>query len=313
MSLLKADSTQFQLTDTGNILFQKALNNPTLGDVVAKISKGDSIYSLEIDVDESSDHVKAAGKEDASAAISKWLVYHVESVLEPLKRLENTDVMKKKEDSDELELVEFSDDAKSKAKAVMDKLYNQMGVVSRSDLQEEISALDEDSRRILRAKRIKLGPILVFLPELNKPKGVRLRGLLWSLWNNAPLPASLPADGAVSVKIDAETVNKDMYLSVGYPIYGNRAVRIDMLDRVINAVYDSAENGKFKAQHSMAEWLGCSIDDLYDVLTAMGHKRIVTEEAVDSATAEDKKTEENPETKSEAKTDEKPVLDTFWL
>jgi hypothetical protein len=47
-----------------------------------------------------------------------------------------------------------------------------------------------------------------------------------------------------------------------------------MLDRVISAVYDAAEQGKFKAQHKMAEWLGCPIDDLYAVLEAMGHKKV---------------------------------------
>ena len=204
----------------------------------------------------------------------------------------------------------------------MDKLYNRMGVVPRADLQEEITALDEDARKILRSKRVKLGPILVFLPELNKPKGVRLRGLLWSLWNGKDLPAPLPADGAVSVKIDTETVNRDMHLAVGYPIYGNRAIRIDMLDRVINAIYDSAENGKFKAQHSMAEWLGCSIEDLYGVLSSMGHNRIIEDKKVDEASkSEDKKPEarQSEDEKSEdkkpeaKKADEEPVLDTFWL
>lgn len=305
MSLLKADPSQFQLTETGAILFQKALNNPTLGDLVAKIAKGESIYAPKI-ILEQNDHIKAVGDSEALEALNAWLSNHINRVLEPLKRLEDTIVMRKKEGTtDEFEPVDIPQGAQDNAKALMDKLHAQMGIIHRATLQDDIQKLDEDARKVLRAKRVKLGPILVFLPELNKPKGVRLRGLLWSLWNDQPLPAQLPSDGSVSIKVDPETVNKDLHLAVSYPVFGNRAIRIDMLDRVINAVYEVAKEGKFQAQHSMAEWLGCSIDDLYDVLSAMGHKRIITEKP--------EQEEGVSEEKSEKLSDEKPVLDTFWL
>ena len=322
MSLLKAEPSQFQLTETGNILFQKTLNNPTLGDLIAKVVKGENIYVPKVEVLES-DHVKAVGESDAQKAISAWLATHVDTVLEPLKRLETVEVLRKKEDSDEMEALAFPEEAQTYAKAVMDKLHDHMGVIHRSELAEDIQKLDEDARRILRAKRVKLGPILVFLPELNKPKGVRLRGLLWSLWNEQALPAQLPSDGAVSIKIDAETVNKNLHLAVSYPVYANRAIRIDMLDRVINAIYDSAKDGKFEAQHAMAEWLGCSIEDLYDILSAMGHKRIVVEKV--ETLAESVKTDEVDAPKEDVTEDVskeetkpvqkavKPQLDTFWL
>ena len=67
-----------------------------------------------------------------------------------------------------------------------------------------------------------------------------------------------------------------------------------MLDRVISAVYDAADKGKFKAEHKMAEWLGSSIDGLYEVLAAMGHKKIY--DPADEASKEDAadSVEENP-------------------
>jgi ATP-dependent RNA helicase SUPV3L1/SUV3 len=84
----------------------------------------------------------------------------------------------------------------------------------------------------------------------------------------------VPADGIVSCEIDPEAVDSAFYQAIGYPVFGGRAVRIDMLDRVINAVYDSASGGKFEARHDMAEWLGCPIEGLYAVLSAMGHTKI---------------------------------------
>ncbi len=294
MTLSHADPSQFQLTETGHILFQRTLNNPTLGDLVAKIVRGETIYTPKIELLES-DHIKGTGQEISMDILSKWILSHIGIVLEPLKRLENTEILRKKEDSDDLEPVVFPEEAQKNAKVIMDKIHAHMGILHRTALEEDIQKLDEESRRILRAKRVRLGPILVFLPELNKPKTVRLRGLLWSVWNDQPLPAPLPADGAVSVRIEPESVNKDLHLAVSYPVFANRAIRIDMLDRVINAIYESAKEGKFQAQHAMAEWLGCSIDDLYDILSAMGHKRIVSD-AVEKKEGQ-----------------EKPVLDLFWL
>jgi hypothetical protein len=94
-----------------------------------------------------------------------------------------------------------------------------------------------------------------------------------------------------------------------------------MLDRVISAVYDGAKDGKFQAQHKMAEWLGCQIDDLYGVLTAMGHRKIeapvkeekpaeetVTETPAEEAVVEKPaEAEVKPEEKAEEKIEAKPA------
>jgi ATP-dependent RNA helicase SUPV3L1/SUV3 len=117
--------------------------------------------------------------------------------------------------------------------------------------------------------------VLVFIPELNKPAAVRLRALLWSLWHDKPLPAPVPSDGMTSVSLtDKPDSNPLFYQSIGYPVFGPRAIRVDMLDRLVCSVYDNAANGQFRAQHKMAEWLGCPIPDLYAVLEAMGHTRV---------------------------------------
>jgi ATP-dependent RNA helicase SUPV3L1/SUV3 len=69
--------------------------------------------------------------------------------------------------------------------------------------------------------------------------------LLWALWNERLLPVEVPKDGIVSAKVEDKAIDRDFYQSIGYPVYGGRAIRIDMLDRVISAVYDVAEQGKF--------------------------------------------------------------------
>ena len=155
---------------------------------------------------------------------------------------------------------------------------------------------------------------MVFQPDLNKPAAVHLRALLWTLFNDKTLPAAVPSDGVVSFKIDPAAIDARFYQAVGYPVFGPRAIRIDMLDRVISAVYDSADAGKFKAQHKMAEWLGCPIDDLYQVLTAMGHTKIhdpADQPKPEEAPATEPVAEVASETKPAVQV--KPELATFRL
>ena len=300
--ILKAQPSQFSLSDAGEVLFQPLLNNPVPGAPVAKLIKGENILQPKLEL--------LTEVEGAEEFLGNWLKVHIVEVLEPLITL-----------LDEQEGIEI----KPYVKDIAAKVFQAMGILPREELQGLIAQLDADDRRVLRAKKIKLGPLLVFQPDLNKPAAVRLRALLYCLANDKPLPAPVPKDGVVSQKIEADDIDKDFYQAIGYPVLGGRAIRIDMLDRVISAVYDNADKGQFKAQHQMAEWLGCGIEDLYAVLIEMGHTKIhdpadeissavipsEAESAVEES-AEDKP-EDKTEEKSQEKPQEKPELATFRL
>ncbi len=242
------EARQLKLTDDGRILFQTDPTNPLPGEPVARVKKGAALLEPEIEP-------LIAGIEGAGMTmLGIWLKQHIFTVLESLMPL-----------ASEL-------DPEGPARDICRKLHDSLGIMLRADLAAEIEKLDETGRGLLRQKKVRMGPVLVFLPALNKPAAVKLRALLWSLWNDKELPAKTPHDGATSVIIeDGDPV---YYRSIGYPLYGKRAIRVDMLDRVIGAIYDGAKDGKFQAQHRMAEWLGCPVPDLYEVLEAMGHKKI---------------------------------------
>lgn len=322
--MLGSKTSQFSLSAEGKILWQEKLNNPLPGVEVGALQKGEHALKPVVCVLDN-EHTAKYEKAELENHLKLWFKTHLSEVLEPLALLEVP------------QGVEAKDDAVSQ---IASHIYNGLGIVPREELESLISDLTPETRADLRAKKIRLGPILAFIPALNKPAAVKLRALLWSLYHDAPLPAALPADGIVSVKIEDESANPLYYRSVGYPLYGGRAVRIDMLDRVISCVYDNAEKGKFQARHEMAEWLGCSIEELYKVLEAMGHTKIYDpadnkeeegqqqESAKDaeiseaiSEVADEKKVApaeegaENPAEgeESKPKQDEKPELATFRL
>lgn len=295
--ILNSIDKQFNLADDGQIAWQKDLTNPMPGEPVASIKKGDALLVPTCEVMESP-ALEGQDKEAVQKFVSEWLERHVKTVLEPLFKLHDEDI------------------AEGAPKEIAQKLHEALGILPRGDLENLIGQMDEEKRATLRSKKIRFGPLIVFLPELNKPAAVRLRALLLTLWNDKPLPAEVPADGIVSFSVADKQVDPDYYRAIGYPVYGPRSVRVDMLDRVICAVYDSAKEGKFQAQHQMAEWLGSNIADLYAVLEAMGHTKI--HDPADEAKVEEVKPEVESapvpaEEKTEKQEEKKPELATFKL
>lgn len=274
--MLNAKANQFSLSPEGMILWQSKPENPLPGEPVARVVKGEHVLRPALEVLDNA-LTQGIDGEALKNTLTLWLNTHIGSVLEPLVFL---GIQQGAADSDPVQ-------------AICKTLYDSLGIVPREVLEDEISKLDAEQRAVVRSKKIKLGPILVFIPLLNKPAAVRLRGLLWSIDRDRPLPAPVPADGIVSMAIDEASADRDFFRAVGYPIYAGRAVRIDMLDRVINSIYDQAEKGKFSAKHQMAEWLGCSIESLYKILEAMGHTKIYdpAEDPAKLATAEAAATE----------------------
>jgi ATP-dependent RNA helicase SUPV3L1/SUV3 len=299
--ILTAQPKQFSVKDDGQIYFQPDATNPLPGDPVAILAKGSSMLQPGIEL-LSSTRSLPEGEQAIAGHIQAWLSSHIHTVLEPLFTLIADETLPEA------------------ARGIATQVFEGTGIIPRGQVEDLIATLDTEGRQALRSKKVKLGPLLIFLPDLNKPAAVRLRALLWSLYNGQPLPAPVPRDGAMSAVIDPATANPDFYRAIGYPVYGTRAVRIDMLDRVINSVYDSAKDGKFQARHAQAEWMGVPIADLYSVLEAMGHRRIVTPEpaAVTEAPAAAIPSDPieaiaQPSAEEAPKPQAKPELDWFFL
>lgn len=253
--VLKSEDKQFKLADDGQILWQADATNPLPGQPIGRVKKGDLLLKPRAEMIDSN-LLDGQDKNAVQEKLQEWLDRYIHFALEPLFRLTG------------------GDDLSAQARGIAFQLQEALGILPRSTLEDLISGLDEEGRKALRARKVRMGPLLVFLPELNKPAAVRLRAQLLTLWEGKELPADVPKDGIVSFTVTDKAIDADYYRSIGYPVYGPRSIRVDMLDRVVCAVYDSAKDGKFQAQHKMAEWLGSNILDLYAVLDAMGHKLI---------------------------------------
>ncbi len=280
--VLSSKPEQFQIDAEGQILWQQKHGSPLPGEPIARLTKGAAALKPGIEISES-DLLAGTDKALLETFLKDWLAAHTAQILEPLIALENPEGLQ------------------GAARGITFQIYESLGIIPREKIEDLIATLTPEDRAALRAKKVKLGPILVFLPALNKPAAVKLRALLWSLYEGKSLPASTPPDGSVSIRVDKNTADRAFYQAIGYPVYAGRAIRIDMLDRVISAVYDSAKEGKFQAKHEMAEWLGCPIDDLYEILESMGHRKMdEAPKAAEPENTEDPAIETTPEEKPTA-------------
>lgn len=243
--ILISEDKHLRLDPEGRLFWQADATNPTPGVEAGRVVKGDALLSPKV---EASGDIPVA---DLQSALDRAVHF----ALLPLFTLVG------------------GEGFTEASKAIADKLQGALGILPREDLETLIAGLDEEGRKVLRARKVRMGPLLVFMPELNKPAAVNLRAFLLSVWHDKPLPAEKPNDGIVSFSVEGKEIDKEYYRSIGYPVYGPRSIRVDMLDRVVCAVYDGAKDGHFQAQHQMAEWLGSNIADLYAVLEAMGHSK----------------------------------------
>lgn len=289
---VKKYNGRYSLAENGDIFWQENETNPMPGKPVGKITKGESVLSPSAKVDDNA----------LQSEVENWLSDHLREVLSVLFALK---------DSEGENILDGA------AKEIGHIVFDHLGVVHRSEIEKFVPELTPEHRTALRRKRLKMGPVLVFMPDLVKPAAIHLRALLWGLWNGKALPMDKPADGRVSISIDPDAIDRHYFRSIGYPVFGPKAIRIDMLDRVITDIYDSAKDWQFQAKHQYAEWLGCNIDDLYAVLESMGHHKIkdaVPPQATDESTkVEDTAEVKNDEENLEKKNQEKPGLATFKL
>lgn len=308
LHMLETGSGRFTLQDDGRIFWQEDATNPLPGDAVARLQKGDALLEPKISILDA-ENLEGDAKTRLQETTENWLKAHIQTVLEPLVQLVSDPVPKEGEETITLE---------GPAKGIAFQIHEALGVIDRSDIDDLIQDLTPDHRKALRRYGVRLGPVLCFQPALVKPAAIRLRALLWGLYYDRTLPVEQPDDGRVSVVIDPAKVDRKFYRSIGYPVFGNRAIRINMLDRVVTDVYDSADKGIFQAKHSYAEWLGCSLEDLYSILTSMGHYRL-KEETTDTDASTDVNAapaeEQTDETTAadEAAAQVKPELPNFRL
>ncbi|MEL6954452.1 MAG: helicase-related protein [Pseudomonadota bacterium] len=150
-------------------------------------------------------------------------------------------------------------------------LFEAMGVLPRGEVAGEVKALDQDARGLLRKHGVRFGQYTIFMPLLLKPAPTRLRLVLWSLKRGlAEFPES-PPPGLVTIPVDAEQP-EGYYTQSGYRQAGERAIRIDMLERLADLLRGQDSRGGFEATPDMLSITGMTLEQFADLMGGLGYK-----------------------------------------
>ncbi len=156
------------------------------------------------------------------------------------------------------------------------RLVENFGAASRHLFGDDLKQLAQTERAKLRNAGMRFGEYTLFMPALLKPAPASLLTLLWALWHDRDPSALTPIKaGLVSTAVE-ENVPHAFYYASGYRPSGNRAVRIDMLERLagdIRRAREAAGRDGFEATPQMMSLVGCSGEDFEAILTSLGFRK----------------------------------------
>ena len=151
------------------------------------------------------------------------------------------------------------------------RMVEGLGVLPREQVAAEVKELDQEARAALRKHGLRFGQFTVFMALLLKPAPTRLRLLLWSLARGlAEFPES-PPPGLVTVPVVKDTP-KGYHAMAGYRAAGDRAIRIDMLERLADMLRGKNSRGGFEANPDMLSITGLTLEQFASLMQGLGYR-----------------------------------------
>lgn len=260
-----APDEQFVLTSDGTIRWT--------GDAVAKLVAADDALHPRLRII-SDERLTGASREAVQTRLDLWLKTHIEKLLGPLFELSK------------------AEDLQGIARGIAFQLVEALGVLERSRIAAEMKDLDQPSRAALRKYGVRFGAYHIYFPQLLKPAARSLASLLWAekqsnvdmaLLSNVQ---HLASSGRTSFPVDKQLA-RDAYRVLGYRQCGERAVRVDILERLADLIRPAlawretspgekpagAFDGRgFVVTQAMTSLTGSAGEDFASILRALGYR-----------------------------------------
>lgn len=168
-----------------------------------------------------------------------------------------------------------SEELKGLARGVAFRLAEAGGVMDRTELETDLAALSQEERAGLRKLGVRFGRAAVYLPLLLKPRAARLHVVLAFHAEGRQGTPWLPPAGLTSFEAD-RSVSRADHARAGFKVLSGRAVRLDILDRVADALYDAskAAQGPTALPLAAVSLLGASNEVTEAVVMALGWEKV---------------------------------------
>ncbi len=243
-----------------------------LGEPVGRLTASDNIMRPRV-ILLADEQLTGNARDHVAARVERFVNHHITTVLKPLDDLSR------------------AEDLQGLARGLAFQLVENLGVLFRRDVADEIKTLDQDARASIRRYGVRFGAYHIFIPALLKPAPAELITLLWALKNDGTEKPGygelIPvlAAGRTSVVTDAG-YERQFYKLAGFRFLGKRAVRIDILERLADLIRpllqwkpgsgtrpEGAYDGRrFTTTTAMLSILGATPDDMEEILKGLGYR-----------------------------------------
>jgi ATP-dependent RNA helicase SUPV3L1/SUV3 len=263
--LAEAPGEQFVLAADGAIRWT--------GAAVGKIYAGDEILRPRVRVI-ADEHLTGAPRDAVEARLEAFVKSHIEKLLGPL-----------------VELAAAAD-VTGIARGIAFQLVEALGVLDRQRVAEEVKGLPQPDRAGLRKYGVRFGAYHIYLPGLLKPAPRALAAQLWALTHEGPQSHGLDdllhlaGSGRTSIPVNRE-IDAALYRTAGYRVCGERAVRVDILERLADLIRPAlawregasgskppgaVAGGGFTVVNGMTSLTGASGEDFASILRSLGYR-----------------------------------------
>ena len=239
-----APDTEIDFTEQGGLMWGSA--------AVGKLIKGDDALKPKV-VAFVDDEAGTDVAEKVQRRLQHFIDRKITTVFEPMKKLQNDTTLT------------------GLAKGFAFRLVECFGVAPRGDVADEVKALEQDARGALRKHGVRFGQFTIFMPLLLKPSPTRLRLVLWSLSKGLQDFPEAPPPGLVTVST-AQGLEAGAWAMSGYRAAGERAIRIDMLERLADMLRDQNTRAGFEATPDMLSITGMTLVQFSDLMNGLGYK-----------------------------------------
>ena len=167
-------------------------------------------------------------------------------------------------------------------------------MIERRKVADDVKALDQPARATLRKYGVRFGAYHIYVPALLKPAPRVLATQLYALKHERrgdQGPRSDPAacrQRAAPRSPPTRRSRRDLYRIAGFRVCGERAVRVDILERLADIIRPAlawragragikprrraADGFGFMVTSAMTSLAGCSGEDFASVLRALGYR-----------------------------------------
>ncbi len=258
---IKSDLKEMKLNPDGTLFYKT--------ERIARLVKGQEFFAPQIKLFQR-DLLNREQIDKLEKMLNNWVNDYIEKTLHNLLRLKNSDneiTLKSRANKDE-EPTEQTLKISGAVRGILYQIYENYGWVQRQDIKDFAGDLSLDDKRVLKAHDIYLGAFSLYLKDSLRRPQQTLMGILWNSYNT-PTRHSLPDGGHITVPVK-DNGHDDFLSRVGFYPIANRAIRLDMLERLNSKLYDTAEKGVTTLQPEHVNMIGLDYDSAQKLVRRMG-------------------------------------------